>query len=38
MSGLCPFVGQTEYVSAAQRGKYDAQNQINRRSAAIPSA
>lgn len=38
MSGLCPFVGQTEYVSAAQCGAYDAQTQINRRSVAIPSA
>lgn len=38
MSGLCPFVGQTQYVSAAQRGAYDAQNQINRRSVAISSA
>lgn len=38
MSGLCPFAGQTEYVSAAQRGAYDAQNQINRRSVVIPPA
>ena len=38
MSGLCPFVGQTEYVSAAQCDAYDAQAQINRRSVAIPSA
>ena len=38
MSGLCPFAGQTEYVSAAQCDAYDAQTQINRRSVAIPSA
>ena len=38
MSGLCPFVGQAEYVSAAQCGAYDVQNQINRRSVAISSA
>lgn len=38
MSGLCPFAGQTEYVSPAQCGAYDAYEQINRRSVAIPSA
>ncbi|SIA40730.1 Uncharacterised protein [Mycobacteroides abscessus subsp. abscessus] len=38
VSGLCPFVGQPEYVSAVQCGAYDAQNQINRRSVAISSA
>ncbi len=35
VSGLCPFAGQPEYVSAAQCGAYDAQTQINRRSVAI---
>lgn len=38
VSGLCPFAGQAECVSAAQYGAYDAQTQINRRSVAISSA
>lgn len=38
MSGLYPFVGRNEHVSAAQCGAYDVQTQINRSSAPIPSA
>jgi len=38
VSGLCPFAGRTEYVSAAQCGAYDAKTQIIRRPVAILSA